>query len=89
MMDNALGARRPGSLATPPIRRRRGSPKSRLKLLKSPDSWKEKLWILLPFPWNFLPISFENASPDLENTSTDPRGCYTIKNRKISTLVRR
>ena len=44
-----------------------------LKRLKSLDSRKEKIWISLPFPWNFLPCDLEISSFGLENASAAPR----------------
>jgi hypothetical protein len=37
---------------------------SACKPLKSPDSWKEKIWILFPFALDFLPNGFDLVSKD-------------------------
>jgi hypothetical protein len=42
---------------------------SACKPLKSPDLWKEKIWILFPFALDFLPKGFELASKDFYNPS--------------------
>jgi hypothetical protein len=39
--------------------------------LKRLKTRKRKIWILLPFPWIFLPQGFENASIGLENASPE------------------
>jgi hypothetical protein len=61
--------------------------------LKSLDQRKEKIWISLPFPWNFLPCDLEISSFGLENASAARLGqkaqCYKDRKARESPGARR